>query len=115
MAENVFLMSTQVDGDTTMAALAHLSALVASFLGPLLILVLADDNDTLVKENAKNALNFQIIIFIAVVISGALTVVLIGLLMLPVVALVDLVLVIIATVKANNGEVYSYPFTPSIV
>lgn len=108
-------MSTQVDGDTTMAALAHLSALVASFLGPLLILVLADDTDTLVKENAKNALNFQIIIFIAVVISGALTVVLIGLLMLPVVALVDLVLVIIATVKANNGEVYSYPFTPSIV
>ncbi|WP_254521692.1 DUF4870 domain-containing protein [Natrinema caseinilyticum] len=108
-------MSTHADGDTTMAALAHVSALIAAFLGPLLILVLADDTDTLVKENAKNALNFQIIVFIAVIISFALTVVLIGLLLLPVVALVDVVLVVLATVKANNGEVYSYPLTPSIV
>lgn len=108
-------MSTQVDGDTTMAALAHISALVASFLGPLLILVLADDTDTLVTENAKNALNFQIIIFIAVIIATVLTVVLIGLLLLPLIALIDLVLVILATVKANNGEIYSYPFTPNII
>ncbi|THE66053.1 DUF4870 domain-containing protein [Salinadaptatus halalkaliphilus] len=108
-------MSTHADGDTTMAALAHISALVASFLGPLLILVLADDTDTLVKENAKNALNFQILVFIAMVISGALTVVLIGLLLIPIVGLVNVILVILATIKANNSEIYSYPFTPSII
>ncbi|WP_254763532.1 DUF4870 domain-containing protein [Natrinema marinum] len=108
-------MSTDVDGDTTMAALAHLSSLIASFVGPLLILILADDDDTLVKENAKNSLNFQIMIAIALIISGILMVVLIGFLLFPVIALVDLILVIIATVKANNGEVYSYPFTPDIV
>ncbi|QLG49843.1 DUF4870 domain-containing protein [Natrinema halophilum] len=108
-------MSNHADGDTTMAALAHLSALVAAFIGPLIILVLADDNDTLVKENAKNALNFQIIMTIAIIISVVLMVVLIGLVLLPIVALIDLILVAIATVKANNGEIYSYPFTPSII
>lgn len=108
-------MSTQPSGHTGMAALAHLSALVASFIGPLVILLLADDDDELVRENAKNSLNFQIMIFIAVLISGALTIVLIGLLLLPIIAIVDLVLVIIATVKANDGQVYSYPYTPSIV
>ena len=104
-----------VEGDTTLAALAHASALVASVLGPILFLVLADDDDELVKQNAKNSLNFQIVMFVAFVISGILTVVLIGLLLIPIFAIIDLVLVLIATVKANNGEVYEYPYTPSIV
>lgn len=98
-----------------MAALAHVSSLVASFLGPLLILILADDDDTLVKENAKNSLNFQIMIAIGFIISGILMVVLVGFLLFPLVAIVDLILVIIATVKANDGKIYSYPFTPNII
>ncbi len=102
-------------GDTTLAALAHASALVASFLGPILFLVLADDDDELVKQNAKNALNFQIIIFILLTISGILTIVLIGLLLLPIVLLIDLILVIIATLKAKDGQIYKYPYTPSII
>ena len=104
-----------VEGDTTLAALAHASALVSSFLGPILFLVLADADDELVKGNAKNALNFQIMVFVAVVISGALTVVLIGFLLLPIIALLDIILVIIATLKANDGEIYSYPYTPTII
>ncbi|MFY4815584.1 DUF4870 domain-containing protein [Haloarcula sp. AONF1] len=115
-------MSTQpetttetVEGDTTLAALSHASALVASFLGPLLFLILADDDDDLVKRNAKNSLNFQLIIFIAMVVSGLLTVVLVGFLLLPLIGLLDLVLVLIATLRANNGQVYSYPYTPDIL
>ncbi|OYR58099.1 DUF4870 domain-containing protein [Halorubrum halodurans] len=104
-----------VEGDTTLAALAHASALVASVLGPVLFLVLADDDDELVKRNAKSSLNFQILMFVAFVISALLSVVLVGLLLFPLFAVIDLVLVLIATVRANNGEVYEYPYTPSIV
>jgi len=116
-------MSSQTDadpvetvaGDTTLAALSHASALVASFLGPLLFLILADDDDELVKQNAKNSLNFQLIVFVAMVISGVLTVVFIGLLLLPLIGLIDIVLVLMATLKANDGQVYSYPYTPDIL
>lgn len=104
-----------VEGDTTLAALSHASALVASFLGPLLFLILADDDDELVERNAKNSLNFQIIVFIALVVSGLLTFVFIGILLLPLIGVIDVVLVLIATLKANDGEVYSYPFTPDIL
>jgi uncharacterized Tic20 family protein len=104
-----------VDGDTTLAALSHASALVASFLGPLLFLVLADDDDELVKRNAKNSLNFQIVVFVALVVAGLLSLVFIGILLLPLIGIIDVVLVLIATVKANEGEVYSYPYTPSIL
>jgi len=116
-------MSTQTEanpvetvaGDTTLAALSHASALVASFLGPLLFLILADDDDELVKQNAKNSLNFQLIVFIAMVVSALLTVVLVGFLLLPLIGLIDLVLVLIATLKANDGQVYSYPYTPDLL
>jgi len=108
-------MVTHADGDTTLAALAHASALIASFLGPVLFLVLADDGDELVRENAKNAINFQIVIFVLAIVSVVLSLVLIGFLMLFVVGIIDVVFVLIATVKANNGEIYEYPFTPSIV
>ncbi|WP_049908932.1 DUF4870 domain-containing protein [Halorubrum saccharovorum] len=116
-------MSTQTEanpvetvaGDTTLAALSHASALVASFLGPLLFLILADDDDELVKQNAKNSLNFQLIVFIAMVVSALLTVVLVGFLLLPLIRLIDLVLVLIATLKANDGQVYSYPYTPDLL
>ncbi|QAU11424.1 DUF4870 domain-containing protein [Halorubrum sp. BOL3-1] len=104
-----------VNGDTTLAALAHASALVASFLGPILFLILADDGDELVKRNAKNAINFQIIVFVGLMIAGVLSFVFIGLLLFPIIGLIDIVLALMATVKANDGQVYTYPFTPDII
>lgn len=104
-----------VEGDTTLAALSHASALVASFLGPLLFLILAADGDELVERNAKNSLNFQILVFVAIMVSGLLTFVFIGILLLPLIGVIDVVLVLIATLKANDGEIYSYPFTPDIL
>jgi uncharacterized Tic20 family protein len=108
-------MTTQADGDTTLAALAHASTLVAAFFGPLLLFLLADDDDELVRENAKNALNFQIVLFIAILIAAILVFAFIGILLLPLLGVIDLILAIIGTVKASNGEIYAYPLTPDIV
>ena len=112
---NELTVTTHVNGDTTLAALAHASALVAAFFGPLLFLLLADDNDELVRENAKNALNFQIVLFIATVIAAILVFAFIGILLLPILGIIDLIFVLIGTVKANNGEIYTYPLTPDII
>jgi uncharacterized Tic20 family protein len=61
-------------------------------------------------EEGKESLNFQITVSIAAVIAGILIFVFIGILLLPLIMIGSLVLVIIATVKANNGERYRYPF-----
>jgi uncharacterized Tic20 family protein len=108
-------MTTHANGDTTLAALAHASALVAAFFGPLLFLLLADDDDELVQENAKNALNFQIVLLIATLIAAILVLAFIGILLLPLLGVIDLIFVLIGTVKASNGEIYAYPLTPDIV
>ena len=66
-------------------------------------------------DQAKEALNFQITVTIAMVISIILMVVIIGGILAPIVGLVNLVFCIIAAVKANNGEAYRYPFTLRLI
>jgi uncharacterized protein len=110
-------MSEVSQDDKTMGMIAHLSGIVTGFIGPLVIWLInkdKTDKDWVITE-AKEALNFQITVLIAMMISGALTVVLIGLLMIPAVAIAALVLAIMAGLKANSGESYRYPLTIRLI
>ena len=101
----------------TMAMLAHLLGIVTWFIGPLIIwMVNKDDaNKQFVTQQAKEALNFQITVTIAMVICMVLSIILIGALLAPLVGLVSLVFCILAAVKANNGEAYRYPVTLRLI
>ena len=103
------------------AFFAHLSALsglvipFGNLIGPLIIWQIKKDSMPFVAEHAKEALNFQITVSIALIVSFLLFIVLIGMLLLPLVGLGALILTIIAAVKANNGETYRYPFTLRLI
>jgi uncharacterized Tic20 family protein len=110
------------------ALFAHLSALTALFtgigaiVGPLVIWLIKRDTMPFVADQAKEALNFNITVAIAVLVlsalGGLLLVVLIGFvffLLAWLVGLAWLVLTIIATIKASNGESYRYPLTLRLV
>lgn len=98
------------------ALAAHLSAFAAviiplPFLGPLIVWLIRRDVDPYSAEHAKEALNFNITATIAYIVSIILIFVVVGFLLLLAVAIVWLVLVIMAAVKASNGESYRYPLT----
>jgi uncharacterized Tic20 family protein len=97
------------------AMLAHLSGIVISVIGPLIIMLVFGPRNLFVKNQSTEALNFQITILIAVVISFILTFVIIGLILLPIVLIVGLVFFIIGGIKAYNGEDYRYPFNIRMV
>ncbi|GIX35635.1 MAG: hypothetical protein KatS3mg126_1414 [Lysobacteraceae bacterium] len=103
------------------ALFAHLSALAGflipfgNILGPLIVWQIKKNEMPFVDDQGKEALNFQITVLIAVVVCLVLSVLLIGLLLLPVVAVADLVLTIVAAIKANQGETYRYPFTLRLI
>ncbi len=101
----------------TMALLAHLLGIVTGPIGALVIWLINKDDASkgFVTDQSKEALNFQITVFIAIVISWILAFVLIGLLLLPLVGLAALVFSIIGGVKANNGETYRYPFALRLI
>lgn len=100
--------------ERTWGMLCHLAGLIG-FLGPLIVWLIKKDEYPLVNDQGKESLNFQITVLIALVISGILTVVFIGLILFPLVWLADLILIIIATMKANSGEVYRYPFALRLI
>ena len=93
----------------TWAMLCHLLAIFTCFIAPLIIWLIKKDEEPFVDKHGKEALNFQITIAIAGFASSLLTVICIGIPMLVAVSIANLVFCIIATVKANSGELYRYP------
>ena len=95
--------------EKTMAMLAHLLALVSGFVGPLIIWLVKKDQSDYVDDQGKEALNFQISIFIYMSVAGLSMFVLIGILLLPAVWIFDIVNVIRGAIAANKGERFRYP------
>ena len=82
-----------------------------SVLSPLILWMVYKDKSEYVAYHAKEALNFQLTMLIGFVASAILIFVVIGIPLLIVLAIVDLVFCIIAAMRANEGERYSYPYT----
>jgi uncharacterized Tic20 family protein len=103
--------------DKTMALIAHLSGIVVGFLGPLVIWLINKDkaDKAWLNEQAKEALNFQITVVIAYIIGMILTMVLIGFIVCLAVLVGNLVLCIMAGMKANEGVSYRYPFALRLI
>ena len=106
----------EVSSDSrNLAMLSHLSAFVAfvgipSLVGPLVVWLLNRD-DPYVEAQAKEALNFNISFFLYGLVAAISIILLVGIVALPAVVVTWFVLVIVASVKAANGESYRYPFT----
>jgi len=101
----------------TWAMLCHVSTFSGSIIpfgnivGPFLVWQLKKETSPLVDEHGKEALNFQITMLIYSAISFALMLVSIGFLTFALLVLADIILTIIAAVKASKGEHYRYPVT----
>lgn len=99
--------------------LAALSGFVIPFgnvLGPLIVWLIKKDTMPLVDQHGKEALNFQITVAIAFIISALLTLVLIGFVLMFVVGIGALVLTIMAVIKVSNGQLdYKYPFALRLI
>lgn len=80
-------------------------------LAPLTIWLLKRKQYPFVDEQGKEALNFQISMTIYALVSTLAAFVFIGFFLLMILAVADVVLVIIAAGKANEGKTYRYPYT----
>jgi len=84
---------------------------IGNIVGPLVMWQIKKDDYPFVDEQGKEALNFQISMSIYGIISAILLLACIGAFLLPAVYIVDLVFLLIAAIKANNGKHYRYPLT----
>lgn len=99
----------------------HLSALAGfvvpfgSIIGPLVVWLMKREESSFVDRQGKESLNFQITMLIAFLISLVLVFVLIGFLLIAAVAIFDLIMIIVATIKASEGEDFRYPVSLRLV
>jgi uncharacterized Tic20 family protein len=98
--------------EKTMALLSHILTIVAPVLAPLIIYLIKKDESPFIAEHAKESLNFQITMFI---VCFLLVITIIGILLVWIIALLALVFVIIATLRASEGKLYKYPFAVRLI
>jgi uncharacterized Tic20 family protein len=107
--------------DRNWAMVAHLSGFLVYVTGfgqlivPLVLWQVYKDRSRFVSREALEALNFQITVFLAGLVAWALCFVLVGFLLLPLIAIADVTLMILAAVRVSAGEPFRYPFTLRLV
>lgn len=111
----------QVRDERMWGMFCHLSALAGymipfgSVIGPLIIWSMKKDEFPYVNEQGKEALNFQISMLIYFIISAFLVLIVVGILLLIALGIFQLIMIIIASIKANNGEKFVYPLSMKFI
>jgi len=96
--------------------LSHLSALIGvGIILPLVVYLAMRRESEYLAQNAKEALNFHISIYIYALCCIPLAFIIIGIPMLIVLGIVSFILAIVATVKASDGGCYHYPLNLRLV
>jgi len=93
-----------------LAFLLPVAPVIGSVIGPLIVWLVKKDQFPFVDEQGKEAVNFQITMLIYGAVSFIFWLICIGVFLTAAVGIVDIVLVIIAAMKANDGQHYRYPY-----
>ena len=97
------------------ATLVHVGGILFGFLPALIGYLVLKDRGPFVRQHTATALNFQITLAIAYIIGWILTIVLVGFIILAAVWAVNIIFSIIAAVRANQGQYYTYPIAIKFV
>jgi uncharacterized protein len=100
-----------------MGILSHILAIVPGIgiFGPLIIYLIKKDESPFVAHHARESLNFQITIILAYIAAILTMILLIGFFLFWLVGIVNTILVIVASIRANDGHLYRYPFSLRLI
>jgi len=107
--------------EKTMAMLCHLLALAGlvipfgNILGPLIVWLMKKDTSELVNDQGKESLNFQISFTIYGFVAAILSLIVIGIPIAIALVVFWAVMVIMASIKANEGQRYRYPLNLRLI
>ncbi|WP_127793295.1 DUF4870 domain-containing protein [Agromyces sp. LHK192] len=97
------------------ATLIHIGGAIFNFLPALIGYLVLKDKGPFIREHTATALNFQLTVLIAYVVSFILMFLIIGFVLYFVVWAVNIVFCILAAIKANQGLPYTYPMAIKFV
>lgn len=89
----------------------HLGGAFFSWLAPLIIWLVFRERSPMIDDHGKDALNWQITLFIGYVIGYATLIIIIGFVILPLLYITALIFGILGAIAAYNRRQFRYPFT----
>jgi uncharacterized Tic20 family protein len=99
--------------ERTFAMLAHILG-IAVLVGPLVIWALKKDESPFVDDQGRESIAFQLLMLIAFVVVGVIGAIPVvgcaAVVLWPAVGLTNIIMVVMAGLKANEGVPYRYPF-----
>lgn len=105
-----------MDQDTkTWAMILHFSLLagwvvpLAGLIAPIIIWQIKKEELPGIDEHGKTALNFILSMLLYGLIASLLVMVVVGIVLVPLLVIVGIVYPIMGGIKANEGELWSYP------
>jgi uncharacterized Tic20 family protein len=96
--------------ERNIALLSHVLAFFTSFIGPLVIYLVKKDESKFISDHAKESLNFQITLILGYIIGVILSLILIGIVVLLALGVLNIVFIVVASIKAAEGKPYLFPF-----
>lgn len=108
MANEVDIMVPSSD-EKNIATVTHLAGTIFLFIPALIVWILKKDDSAYVADQAKEALNFQITVAIAMFAANILIWILVGLALIPIIWIANIILSILAAIATSKGETYRYP------
>jgi uncharacterized protein len=104
------------DQERLWAMLSHLLSFVAAYLllgfvAPLVVLLVFGPRSAYVRAHAVESLNFNLTWLLYAIVAVVLAFLLIGIPILIALGIAYVVLIVIASIRANAGEFYRYPLT----
>ncbi len=98
------------------ALFTHLSALISfigipfgNIFGPLVIWLIKREEMPLVDQSGREALNFQLSMTIYALVTIPLMFIVVGIPLFIALAITNVIFVVIATIRTNEGREYHYP------
>lgn len=110
-------IAPKTDNEKTLGLVCHLLSLstfiipFGNIIGPLIVWLMKKAESPYLDAHGKEVLNFNISWLIYGLIAALSFLVLIGIILVPVVAVAWVILVIIGSIKASEGKLYRYPLT----
>ena len=109
--------------ERTWGLIAHLSPLLGyvvpvplfNILAPAIVWFIKRETMPFVDDQAKEALNFQITIFLATIVCIIAIVVVIGIFLIPALVIYSIIMMVLAAKAAQEGKRYRYPYCLRLV
>lgn len=116
------LPATSTSSVRTWCVLSHALALIGFFvpwaghvIGPLVVWLAKRGDSPEIEAHARESLNFQLSMLIYNLIAAVLCLVLIGFVILGILHILNIILVIVASIRASEGKLYRYPLTIRLI